>query len=65
MRTTKVVQDIHHKFPHFILTLMLFILCAQIPLSAQSKSDIANGLRAQKDGKYAQDFVPTKEEHPF
>lgn len=47
------------------MVLVFFILCAQIPLSAQSKSDIANGLRAQKNGKYSQDFVPSEEEHPF
>ena len=55
----------NNKFSHGIMAVMLFIFCAQIPLMAQSKSDIANGLRAQKEGKYAQDFVPTKEEHPF
>ena len=65
MRTAGNIFNVHHKFSHYVLSLMLFILCAQIPLTAQSKSDIANGLRAQKDGKYAQDFVPTKEEHPF
>ena len=65
MRTAGNIFNVHHKFSHYVLSLMLFILCAQIPLTAQSKSDIANGLRAQKDGKYAQDFVPSKEEHPF
>lgn len=57
-----------------LLSIVFFCLhCIYIPLSLSaqnaSKQDIANGLRAQKDGIFANDFIPEKlnssKESPF
>lgn len=60
-----IAEKFHNAIFQHSIRILFLIFCAQIPLAAQSKSDIANGLRAQKNGKYAQDFVPEEEEHPF
>lgn len=60
-----LAKNFHNTIFQYSIRILFIIFCAQIPLAAQSKSDIANGLRAQKNGKYAQNFVPEEEEHPF